>query len=785
MKSPYLSRAFFLICQAMLVILTAACHHGEPVESKELLPVDYIDPMIGTSSKGRMYPGANLPFGMVQLSPDTRTGEAVTSGYYYNHNSIEGFSMNHMSGVGWLGTLGNFQVMPTAGKVKFHSGTNVRDIYQAEGEGWESPFSHDNETAEAGYYKVKLDKYDIWTELTCTPRVGLLRFKFPESDSSNIQIDLSRKIGGRSDLQHNYVLENGLIKGWIQCNGVGQGFAGATYYTLYYYAKFDKQWDSYGLWNKGDFQGGVADAEDEDLGFFATFSTSADEEILLKVGISYVSMEGAQANLEQELDHWNFEEVRSDARTVWNQALSGAGLHVKGGTEDQKTIFNTALYHAMLFPCDFADVDGQYLGADKKVHRNTDFTYRMCFSGWDVFRHAFPLLTVIRPDVVNDEVNSLIAMAEQTDKTYPKWEMTSDYTGCMIGDPGVSVVVDAYMKGIRNYDVEKAYEISRRTATGPGSTRNNMAEMNTYGYVPGSVRLGTSVTLENAYADWCIGRFAGALEKKDDADIFKKRSLNYKNIFDPSVGWMRRKDEQGQWMEFTDKYAHGEGNCEANAFQQSWFVPHDIQGLMELMGEKAFLSNLDEFFGSATENFSGGKCYNHGNEPDHQVVSLYNYAGQPWKTQFWTREILERAYSTGNNGLCGSDDVGQISAWYVLNAIGLNPVAPGENLWHIGSPIFNEIVITLDPEYHICSVGDKFIIKAENNSPENIYIQSATLNGQPLSRPWIKHEELISGGVLELKMGPSRSTWGSDPAAKPPSLSRGDFPSAIVLHREK
>jgi predicted alpha-1,2-mannosidase len=490
-------------------------------------------------------------------------------------------------------------------------------------------------------------------------------------------------------------------------------------------------------------------------------------------------MDGAQANLEKELNHWDFEEVKANAHNIWNETISGAGLKIKGGTEEQKTIFYTALYHTMLFPCDFADVDGKYIGADKQAHQNSDFTYRMCFSGWDVFRHQFPLLTIIRPDVVNDEVNSLIAMAEQTGKTYPKWEMTSDYTGCMIGDPGVSVVVDAYMKGIRNYDVEKAYEISRRTATGPGSTRNNMAAFNTYGYVPGSVRLATSVTLENAYADWCIGRFAEALGKQDDADLFMKQSLNYKNIFDPSFGWMRRKDEHGQWMEFTDKYTHGEGNCEANTFQQSWFVPHDVQGLIKLMGEEAFLSNLDEFFEGAAANFKGGKCYNHGNEPDHQVISLYNYIGQPWKTQYWTREILKRAYGTENDGLCGSDDVGQISAWYVLNAIGLNPVGPGDNVWNIGSPIFEEIKISLNPAYHSCTIASAFTITAKNNSAEDIYIQKATLNGKPLNRPWISHEEIISGGQLVLVMGTEKSTWGSETSSVPPSLSNGTFPTAI------
>jgi len=760
----------FLVCMGVFGALSAFA----------AAPVDYIDTIIGTSASGRTYTGANLPFGMVQLAPDTRTGEAVCSGYNYAHKTIEGFSMTHMSGVGWLGTLGNFQVMPTTGPIQFHSGTNVRDIYQANGTGWESEFRHETETTQAGYYKVDLDRYGITTELTCSPRVGLLRFTFPRSETGNIQVDLSRKIGGRSELQHNEVIGDDTIRGWIQCNGVGKGFAAATYYTLYYYAQFSKPWDAYSLWNKGENLGAVAKAEDEDLGFVARYKTAKDEQILMKVGISYVSMAGAKANLEKELNHWDFEAVRKQAGTAWNKAIAGAGLEIDGGTEKQKTIFYTALYHALLFPCDFADVDGKYFGADKKIHQSTDFTYRMCFSGWDVFRHEFPLLTLIRPDVVNDEINTFLAMCDQTGKTFPKWEMTGDYTGCMIGDPGVSVVVDAYMKGIRNYEVEKAYAIARRTATGPNSTRNNMEEMNRYGYVPGTVRNSVSITLENAYADWCISRFAEALGKMDDAKMFRERSLNYKHHFDPSVGWMRQKDKEGNWMQFTDRFAHGEGHCEANSFQQTWFVPHDMQGLVNLMGKAAFRSNLDELFEGAKPDFGGGVFYRQGNEPDHQAVSLFNYVGQPWRTQYWTRQILERAYGTGHDGLCGSDDVGQISAWYVLNAIGLNPVGPGDNVWHIGSPVFRKTVLSLDPEYHRCTKAKTFTIRAENTSAKNLYVQSATLNGQPLARAWITHAQLADGGTLALVMGPEPAPWGSAEDLRPPSLSYGTFPSAVA-----
>ena len=698
----------------------------------QAVPTDYINGIIGSSSTGRaggIPPGAHTPFGMVLLSPDTDTINN-TAGYNYNETTIEGFSMNHMSGVGWKGTLGNFEIMPTTGAVKFHSGSNSRDIYQPGTTGWKSTFNHANETAEAGYYKVKLDTYNIWTELTCTPRTGMLRFTFPASSSSTVQIDLSRKIGGRSELQHNYVVENGTIKGWIKCWGIGDGFAQGTFYYLYYYAQFDKPWDSYGLWNQGTNLGAVTDVENEDLGFYANFTTTANEKIQMRVGISYVSMEGAQANLEQELNHWDFDLVRNNARADWNKAIT-EGFDVTGGTEDQKTIFYTALYHAMTYPCIFNDVDGAYFGADKQVYTNdTSYTTRMGFSGWDVYRHEFPLLTLIRPDVVNDEVNTFLDICNLTGKTYPLWQLTGDYTGAGLGDPGLSVVADAYMKGIRNYDVERAYEIAVQEATGPDSTRKYPDDMNSVGYVYGHPSINITLTLENTYGDWCISRMAGALGHTNDAAFYGDRAAeNYKKLFDPAVGWMRQKDAAGNWKTaWTDKFAR-DGCKEGNTYQWTFFVPHDVQGLIDLMGESTFTSELEEFFNGAMPDFPpGNPYYNQGNEPVHQIVSYFNFAGQPWRTQYWTRQVLDRAYGTDEFGLPHNDDFGQLSAWYILNAIGLNPVAPGENLWHIGSPVFDEVVIPLNSNYHRRTIADTFTITAENNSPTNMYIQSATLN---------------------------------------------------------
>lgn len=780
MKSYYLPLFFFLI----LLLPFQQLQGTFPGEKKQ--PVDHVNPMIGSSCSGRCgrtFPGPYVPFGMVQLSPDTRTGRGSTNGYNYTENTIEGFSMNHMSGVGWHGTLGNFQVMPTTGELKFHSGSNAYDLYQNEGEGWKSEFSHNNETAEAGYYSVLLEKYNILSELTCTQRAGLMRFTFPQSEEASIQVDLARKIGGYSGEQENQVVENGTIRGRIKCWGEGVGFASGTFYNLYYYAQFSKEWDSYGLWNMGEGLGALPGAVNKDLGFYANFTTEENEEILVKVGISYVSMEGAQANLEQELEHWNFDEVRNRARATWNENLSKTGISVKGGTEDEKMIFYTALYHTLMYPCDFTDVDGKYWGADKKVYGDKPYTTRMGFSGWDVYKHEFPLLTLLRPDIVNDEVNTFIDISNLTGKTYPLWQMMGDYTGAGLGDPGLSVVVDAYMKGIRNYDVDRAYEIALQTATGPNSVRYFPDEMNSHGYVYSHNSINISLSLENTYGDWCLSRFAEGLGKTDDAAFYSLRAgENYKKLFDPEVGWMRQKDEDGNWKSaWTDKFAK-DGSKEGNAYQWTWFVPHDVHGLIELMGESTFIKELDEFFAGSSPDFPpGSRYYNHSNEPVHQVISYFNFAGEPWRTQYWTRMVLKGTYLTSPDGLAHNDDFGQLSAWYVLNAIGFNQVAPGENLWHIGSPIFDEISIPLDPEYHSCSVDQKFTIKTENNSADNIYVQSATLNGQPMDRAWIKHEELIAGGELVLFMGPVESSWGSDPSVRPPSLSRGEFPPLIEI----
>lgn len=747
-----------------LIVLFSGCS----VQQKQA--VDYINPMIGAVTYGKKttdahgfgktFPGAATPFGLVQLSPDTYTGGDNGSGYSYEHPTLEGFSFTHMSGVGWFGDLGNFLVTPTTGKLITNRG--VPDDPE---NGYRSRFSHSTEVATAGYYAVTLDDYQVRAELTAAPRAGIIRFTFPENDSSRIQIDLSRRVGGTSTEQFIKIENENTISGWMKCPPEGGGWgagAGNADYTVYFWCQFSKPLTDYGIWSadipdegrkmrhirQPEYQDAVKNAprfenakekQGKHLGFYTNFSTEAGEEVLLKSGISFVSVEGAKENLEHDIDHWDFDKVHEQARNLWSEAIKD--VVVSGASDNEKTIFYTALYHTMIDPRTFSDVNGNYVGADKKIHQSSDFTYRTIFSGWDVFRSQFPLQTIINPQLVNDEVNSLLQMAELSGRNYlPRWEMLNSYSGCMLGNPAVSVIVDAYEKGIRNYDIEKAFEFSKNSV----DTFSNEP----LGFTPHSI----SKTLEYAYTDWCLGKFAESLNKENIATEYFRRSKNYKNIWNDDVNWFRARDDKGNWKEWKGKTVHGQGCIESNPFQQGWFVPHDIEGLKTLMGgQENFKDTLIDFFAQTPADFLWNNYYNHPNEPVHHVPFMLNAAGVPHLTQKWTRKICSAAYGTNPYGLCGNEDVGQMSAWYVLAAMGIHPICPGDNKYQITSPVFQKIEINLSEDYY---AGKQFTIVAHNNSPENIYIQSMKLNGEPLDRYWISHSEIVKGGILEMEMGP-------------------------------
>lgn len=744
--------------------------------------------MIGAATsaqygEGKTFPGAATPFGLVQLSPDTITGGDNGPGYSWPHKTIEGFSFIHMSGVGWYGDFGNFQVMPTTGKLKTERGINGSE------DGFRSRFHHETEIAKAGYYAVTLDDYKIRAELTAAPRAGMLRFTFPQNDQSRIQIDLARRIGGTSTRQYVKVVGDHTIEGWMKCPPEGGGWgdgAGKASYTVYFSAQFDRPLKKFGVWSAEIPSGWSRKREDiesaryrqvvaaakilencreqegDHLGFFTEFATKENEQVLMKCGISFVSVEGARANLRHDIPHWNFDAVQKSTRKTWEKAF--ANVAIEGETDAQRETFATAMYHSMIDPRAFSDVDGHYTGADGKVHQSRNFTYRTIFSGWDVFRSEYPLLAIVRPDVFNDSVNSLMEQAELSGNGYlPRWEIVGAESGCMVGDPAVSVLTEAYLSGIRGYDVSKAYNLCLQSvnSTAGGRNRKEYLEL---GYAPESI----SVTLENAYFDYCAGRFAEALGKTNDAQQLICRSRNYRNIYDPSVGNMRAKNRDGSWTSWKGATTEGQGCVESNPYQQGWFVPQDVAGLIDLMGKDYFLRYLTEFFEKTPASFKWNAYYNHANEPVHNVPYLFTYAGAPWLSQKWSRFVMDHAYGPGLAGLCGNEDVGQMSAWYILSAIGLHPVSPVDGIYIIGSPLFQKATVRLDPKYHH---GKTFSVIAANNSSQNIYIQSAKWNGQPLNRAWLRYDEIAAGGRLELEMGPTpNKSWGSAPEVLPPSF---------------
>lgn len=731
--------------------------------------VDYINPFIGASTSaeagksghglGKTFPGPVTPFGLVQLSPDTKTGGDNGPGYSWHQKTIEGFSFIHMSGIGWYGEFGNFLVMPTVGPLRTFAG---REDFPEEG--YRSRYSHDKEAAGAGYYSVMLDDYQIQTELTAAPRAGMLRITYPQSDTARISIDLARRIGGSSTEQYIKVIDNTTIEGWMRCTpndgGWGNG-AGNVSYTVYFYCQLSKPLKDFGIWSAElperftrrnldaisdrEYQEAVAAAKvmrgcrefkGKHLGFFSEFPASQGEQVLLKAGISFVSTEGARKNLESDINHWSFETVREQNRHLWRNALQK--VEVKGSERD-KTIFYTSLYHTMIDPRDVSDVSGEYVGADGKIYANNEYVYRSVFSGWDVFRSQFPLQTIINPRMVNDEVNSLIRLAEVSGREYfPRWEIMNSYSGCMLGNPAVSVVVDAYHKGITGWDTEKAYLYCKNTVEQFGN-----GEM---GYTPFDI----SRTLEYAYSDWCMGEFAKLMNKPADVNKYKRRSLNYKNIWNDSIQWFCGKQQDGHFAYWKGETEQDHYCTESNPLQQGWFVPHDVYGFISLLGKRKFTEKLTDFFDRSSDDFLWNNYYNHPNEPVHHVPFLFAYTGNAWLTQKWTRKICDKAYGTDVLGLCGNEDVGQMSAWYVLSSIGFHPVNPGDNIYILTSPVFNEITIRLDKEFY--PGKGSFVIKAYDNSPQNVYIRQIKLNGKPLNRAWITHEEIVKGGILEFFM---------------------------------
>ncbi len=725
---------------------------------KNMSRVKYIDPMIGTVGEvddevchggGKTYPGAVLPGGMVQLSPDTVTGGDNGTGYNYCHDTIEGFSFNHMSGIGWYGDLGNIQIMPVIGETALRSGSNKEVPFTKGGDGWKSPFSHDREKAGAGYYSVYLDKYNILAEATATMHTGILRFTYPETDDARIIFNFSRRIGGKADFQHIDIIDDRHIEGYIKYTPKGGGFGrghGNISYTLYFYIELSKSAEMSFFSNEEHLEKSNS-FEGEDVGLIARFDMKENEKISINCSLSYVDLCGAEKNFDAEYS--DFDSALRKAESAWENALNC--IDVEGENQTDLTLFFTCLYHALLDPRIASDVDGRFKTADGKI-KKVDYTHRTIFSGWDVYRSEIPLLSLVRPDIVNDTVNSLLNIALEKNSSLPKWELVGIDAGCMVGDPGLIVMADAYSKGIRNFDFEKAYEIAKASSLSAStlygkpfySVRPRTKEYLEEAFVADSL----SETLEFLLADYTMHRIALLSGRNEDAEFFLKRAMRYKENYDSKLGFLNTKDKDGKFI-FQENEYDDDGCVESNIFQQSWFVPYDVEGLSELFGKKRTLDLLEKFFSNAELSALWNDDYNHSNEPCHNITHYFNILGQPDRTQYWTRRVQKEAYRTGAFGFCGNEDVGQLSAWYILSALGFAQICPADEKFYLNTPLFKKAKIKLDSDYHNCSLGEYFVIDCDKDPLEYPFIKEIYLNNERIERTFITYGEITSGGKLE------------------------------------
>ncbi|MDV3540959.1 sugar hydrolase [Elizabethkingia anophelis] len=730
----------------------------------------YVRPLIGTEKMGHTFPGATVPFGAVQLSPETDTisyelngkynGDVYKycAGYRYEDKTITGFSHTHFSGTGHS-DLGDFLIMPTTGQLKLNPGTASNPE-----SGYRSRFSHNDEISEAGYYKVKLQDYNILAELTATTRVGVHRYTFPKTDQAHIILDLMAGIYNYNDKNvWTYVRVNDdkTITGYRQTNGW------ARTRTVYFAMKFSKPFKSYGqknydgkrvyngFWRKFDQNKNFPEIAGKQIRMYFDFDTQENEAIEVQLAISPVSQANAMENLEKETGSLSFEQVKAKAQEDWNKELNKIVIK---GTEDQKVNFYTAMYHTFINPTIYMDANGEYKGLDQNIHKAEGFTNYTTFSLWDTYRALHPYFNIIQPKRNADMVESMMAHYEQSSlKMLPIWSHYANENWCMSGYHSVSVIADAIIKG--NYTGDAKAALMACVATANKRNYEGIGDYIDKGYIPAE-KNGTSVsnTLEYAYDDWAIAQLAKHLGETEIYNKFIKRSENWRNNFDKTTGFMRPRMADGSFKKDFDLLStHGQGFIEGNSWNYSFFVPHNPEGLIQQMGGKQkFASKLDklfsmhlpdEFFADTEditrEGIIGG--YVHGNEPAHHVAYFYNWSGQPWKTQKQVRHILEMQYKSTPDGLGGNDDTGQMSAWYILSSLGFYPVAPGSEDYAIGSPAVNNAVLTLEN-------GKNFEIEAVNQSPENVYVQKILLNGKEIKNFTLKHSDIMNGGKIVFYM---------------------------------
>lgn len=703
----------------------------------------YVDPFIGTGDHGHVFMGANVPFGLVQLGPTQFSqGWDWCSGYHYSDSTIIGFGHMHLSGTG-IGDLGDIALMPATGEVK-----NTRGKLPDESTGIYSYFSHDKEKAKPGYYSVHLDRFNIDVELTATKRVGFHKYTFPESADSKVIFDLEHGIGWDSPAEGNLIQENDTVvsgyrysKGWAKDQRI--------FFTAIF-SKPIKQFtvsDSIAAKEGNSITARRAYAQ-------ASFETKDKEVVYVKVAISPVSIENAKLNMQAELPTWDFDKTVADADKAWNDELNKIQIETKDNVV--KRTFYTSLYHTMIAPSEFCDVNKDYYGADQKMHQKGTFTNYTTFSLWDTYRAAHPLMTIIHPEKMNDIVNTMLTIYQQQGKL-PVWHLVGCETDCMVGNPGISVVADAILKGYDGFDKELAYEAMKTSAM---LDERGLKYLKEYGYIPYDKEPTESLAkcMEYAIADWSLAQVAQKMGKTEDYEYFLNRSKSYKHYFDKSTGFMRGLSSDGKWRTPFNPFesVHEQNDyTEGNAWQYTWLVPHDIDGLIDLFGNKEkFVQKLDSLFlvdgylgDHASPDISGliGQ-YAHGNEPSHHVLYMYPYIDQPWKTADKVREVLTTLYHDQPAGICGNEDVGQMSAWYILSSIGFYQVEPAGGKYVFGSPIVDKATIKVKD-------GKTFTVVAKNNSADNKYIQKVTLNGKPYNNFFINFEDIAAGGTLEFEMG--------------------------------
>lgn len=723
----------------LLLFSFSACVSQQPDAETECYATEYVNPFIGTDFTGNTYPGAQAPFGMVQLSPDNGLpGWDRISGYFYPDSTIAGFSHTHLSGTG-AGDLYDISFMPVT--LPYKEADAPLGIH--------SLFSHDEETASAGYYQVRLKDYDINVELTATERCGIQRYTFPEADAAiflNLRKAMNWDFTNDTRIE---VVDSVTIQGYRFSDGWARD------QHIYFRTRFSKPFASVQLDTAAVIKDGKRIGSSAIARF--DFHTSAGEQILVTTAISGVSMEGAARNLAAEAPADDFDKYLAVTRKNWNEQLSK--VEIKSNDIDEKVKFYTALYHSMLAPTIYSDMDGAYYGPDKQVHQADGWTNYSTFSLWDTYRAAHPLYTYIEPQRVNDMVKSFLAFSEQNGRL-PVWNFYGSETDMMIGYHAVPVIVDAYLKGIGDFDPKKV--LAACVATANIDEYRGIGLYKKYGYVPydvtdhyNSENWSLSKTLEYAYDDYCIARMAEKLGEKQIADEFYKRSRNYKNVYNSRTTFMQPRNNKGSFIEDFSPDDYTPHICESNGWQYFWSVQQDVDGLISLVGGKErFAQKLDSMFTynpSADEDlpiFSTGMIgqYAHGNEPSHHVIYLFNAIGQPWKTQKYAVEVMHELYKNTPAGLCGNEDCGQMSAWYVFSAMGFYPVDPISGKYEIGTPMYPEM------KMHLAN-GKTFTILAPAVSKENIYIQSVKLDGKPYDKSYITHEQIMNGSIFEFEMG--------------------------------